>query len=143
MVEDHDDGRGGDRRSDDVVGRRRDAHAQDEGSDHRENEGQHEVAACRRYQDFSELEPQAGLGYDANDDAGAGAGRYDAEGSAGSRLESLDHIHEGEGCLPVQQDIDDGRTGPDGFNPDAGQLKRGAVAGGGRARRGDRAGAGA
>ena len=85
VVEDHDDGRGGDGRGDDVVGRRRHAHAEDEGGDHREDEGEEEVAAGRRHEDLAELEAQAGLGDHADDDAGAGAGRDDAEGAPGAR----------------------------------------------------------
>ena len=95
MVEDHDDDGSGDGGGDGVVGRRRNAHAQDQGHEHGEDEGEEELSSGVRHQDLSELEAKAGLGDHADDDARAGVGRDDSQGAPGPFLQQIDDHEQG------------------------------------------------
>ena len=123
------DGRGGDRGGDDVVGRRRDAHPQDQGGDHREEQREEQIPAGDFHEAVGHLEADPRQGDDADDDPRRGAGHGDAHRPPGARLEGGDDVpgthpgrlrdhprHDGEtqadergigGCVPFDQDVDD------------------------------------
>ena len=91
-----DDGRRRDRRGDDIVRSRRHAHAEHDGRDHREKECRQQQAARKREQAGRELEPDARLRDDADDNACRGAGHEHGKHVARALVKAahdLDGLH--------------------------------------------------
>ncbi len=84
--------RSGDCRGYDVVGRRRHAHAEDDGRDHREEHRRQQQAAREVQESRGQLESDTRLRHDADDDAGRGAGDEDREHVARAAVEAADDL---------------------------------------------------
>ena len=89
-----DEGRCSDSGGNDVVGRGRHAHAQNEGGEHGAEKQKHEVACCHGNQSGSQFQTYAGFGNDTDNHAGGGAGDDDAQGASGTFDEAVYNVIE-------------------------------------------------
>ena len=96
-------------RGDYVVCRGGNAHTQNQGRDHGEEHGRQQLAACQIQQRGSQLQTDAGLGYDADDDAGGSAGDQYAQHTFGTVDQTIDKIRGGNACALTQAGADDGQ----------------------------------
>ena len=84
--------RSGNRRSDNVVSSGRNAHAQNQRGNHREEHSRQQLSACQVKQRSRNLQANAGLGYNADDDTGSCTGNQYAQHALRAINQALDNL---------------------------------------------------